>query len=99
MTLFAMNKYLNIVWKSIAYFVKHYLVIDMNQFHLIVLVDCLPGYYGENCKKSCRYPNYGVNCQEGCNCSKIACNHIIGCFENALDGKKRERERERGVCC
>uniref|UniRef100_K1QB98 Receptor-type tyrosine-protein phosphatase kappa n=1 Tax=Magallana gigas TaxID=29159 RepID=K1QB98_MAGGI len=20
--------------------------------------DCLPGYYGENCKKSCRYPNY-----------------------------------------
>nr|XP_034315595.1 uncharacterized protein LOC105330535 [Crassostrea gigas] len=48
--------------------------------------DCLPGYYGQNCRTSCRYPNYGVNCQEGCNCSKIACNHIIGCFDNAFDG-------------
>lgn len=70
----------------------------MNQFHLIVLVDCLPGYYGLNCRESCRYPNYGVKCQEGCNCSKIACNHIIGCLDNALDGKMRERKRERERC-
>lgn len=47
--------------------------------------DCLPGYYGLNCRESCRYPNYGVKCQEGCNCSQIACNHIIGCLDNALD--------------
>eukprot|EP00105_Crassostrea_gigas_P011581 XP_011427316.1 PREDICTED: uncharacterized protein LOC105328239 [Crassostrea gigas] len=41
--------------------------------------DCIPGYFGNDCNITCRYPNYGQNCQLECICGKKFCNHISGC--------------------
>ncbi|XP_061175937.1 uncharacterized protein LOC133184879 [Saccostrea echinata] len=44
-----------------------------------VMVECLPGYFGENCTSECRYPYFGQKCQEECNCSISDCNFQYGC--------------------
>uniref|UniRef100_K1R8D8 Tyrosine-protein kinase receptor Tie-1 n=1 Tax=Magallana gigas TaxID=29159 RepID=K1R8D8_MAGGI len=44
--------------------------------------ECLPGYYGDQCNKTCRHPNYGHNCQLNCMCEEDQCDPITGC-----DGK------------
>lgn len=48
------------------------------------LSECLPGYYGDQCNKTCRHPNYGHNCQLNCMCEEDQCDPITGC-----DGKSK----------
>lgn len=43
------------------------------------LSECLPGYYGDQCNKTCRHPNYGHNCQLNCMCEEDQCDPITGC--------------------
>lgn len=39
------------------------------------------------------YPGYCVRCEGKCHCSKMACSQVIGCMDNALDGKIKEGKR------
>lgn len=39
-------------------------------FSVSLKIGCLPGYYGNHCNTTCRYPNYGKDCQSGCLCDE-----------------------------
>lgn len=45
-------------------------------------LECLPGYFGENCLSRCFYPSYGQNCRNTCDCNVKDCNHLDGCQGN-----------------
>lgn len=47
--------------------------------HAFSIIECMPGYSGENCSSPCPYPYYGLHCQRMCNCSRDKCNVSTGC--------------------
>lgn len=71
--------------------------MDLHTFQLICFLFCQFGYSEPNCLVSCRYPGYCVRCEGKCHCSKMACSQVIGCMDNALDGKIKEGKRARKV--
>ncbi|XP_061195998.1 cell death abnormality protein 1-like [Saccostrea echinata] len=46
--------------------------------------ECNTGYFGQNCRRPCRYPNYGKGCQMRCNCEKENCSSKTGCEDGSL---------------
>lgn len=48
-----------------------------------MLVECDPGFFGENCSSTCPPGNFGLKCREPCNCSPDKyCDPIRGCVCN-----------------
>ncbi|XP_062590564.1 uncharacterized protein LOC134252140 isoform X3 [Saccostrea cucullata] len=41
--------------------------------------ECLPGFVGEHCSHTCRYPSYGKGCQHVCECDQSVCHVVSGC--------------------
>lgn len=45
-------------------------------------LECLPGYFGENCSSRCALSYYGQNCQSTCDCNVKDFNHVDSCQGN-----------------
>lgn len=44
--------------------------------------ECLPGYFGTNCKLRCFYPGFGKHCMNTCDCNRSDCDPVSGCQGN-----------------
>nr|XP_011435897.2 uncharacterized protein LOC105334227 [Crassostrea gigas] len=44
--------------------------------------ECLPGYFGTNCKLRCFYPGFGKQCMNTCDCNISDCDPVSGCQGN-----------------
>ncbi|XP_052709735.1 uncharacterized protein LOC128184331 [Crassostrea angulata] len=58
------------------------LFISLMDLDMVSTQECLPGYYGDQCNKTCRHPNYGHDCQLKCTCEVDQCDPITGCNGN-----------------
>ena len=49
------------------------------------LIECDPGFRGENCSKTCPDGYYGRKCIEKCNCNSDTqfCHHVCGCLQRS----------------
>ncbi|XP_062586990.1 uncharacterized protein LOC134248590 [Saccostrea cucullata] len=48
--------------------------------------ECLPGFVGEHCSHTCRYPSYGKGCQNVCECDQSVCHVVSGCSKECQPG-------------
>ena len=49
------------------------------------LIECDPGFRGDNCSKKCPYGYYGKNCLNKCNCNDTQiCHHVCGCLQTSI---------------
>lgn len=63
-----------------------YHLTNMYEYHrcnayilLVFYLGCKPGFYGNNCSRSCKYPHFGAGCQHVCKCPEEECDFSIGC--------------------
>uniref|UniRef100_A0A8W8KMV4 Uncharacterized protein n=1 Tax=Magallana gigas TaxID=29159 RepID=A0A8W8KMV4_MAGGI len=60
-----------------------------------MLVECDPGFFGENCFSTCPPGNFGLKCREPCNCSPDKyCDPIRGCVCNTTSVNCTDPEHE-----
>lgn len=58
------------------------------------LLECNPGYIGENCSLTCRSGYFGRGCNEHCHCSQDEyCDPVRGCLCNSTSDNCREPGR------
>ncbi|XP_062581429.1 uncharacterized protein LOC134243214 [Saccostrea cucullata] len=52
--------------------------------------NCVSGYFGVNCSRTCRFPSFGDDCQQQCYCTPKYCHPSKGCiftYEKDLDNR------------
>ena len=51
---------------------------------MLHLIECDPGFRGENCSKTCPDEYYGKKCNNKCNCNDTQfCHHVCGCLPSS----------------
>ncbi|XP_048779339.2 uncharacterized protein LOC125682786 [Ostrea edulis] len=71
-----------------------------------VCENCIPGYFGSNCKTRCSGLSYGSLCSLTCDCSVLDCDYVYGCSNNtearftssASIVKVKEKTTQKGFC-
>ena len=53
---------------------------------MLHLIECDPGFRGENCSKTCPAEYYGRRCENECNCNNDTqlCHHVCGCLQRSI---------------
>lgn len=65
-------------FNSQKYCFVYYFNKTIIKYHLL---ECLDGFYGNECSKKCNNGLYGERCGNICNCSAVQfCHHITGCI-------------------
>lgn len=69
-----------------------------------MLVECDPGFFGENCSSTCPPGYFGLKCREPCNCSpdkycdpirRCVCNTTsVNCTESGIIPSYNRNEKE-----
>lgn len=54
-------------------------MIYKNDYGVLFILECMPGYVGLNCTTKCPYSTYGERCQGYCYCSNNTCDVSLGC--------------------